>query len=1011
MIRRRFNSDLSKVGVQSKHMTLAQLHTHRGASADLSCGALWFSKVVCHGTMFTKTGLRPREIQGRGTNRTNAAFTGGDHDGASTSLGPPLPGSWKKLSPIMASGRNGDSYGSGLAAKRRAEHPAARARFEPAAGVVGRRGTARPGRSAPSSARGRGGVPAGSTARKKARRWRRGSGSGGSNGSCPEKATSGPPSSVVVAADVTRGRSAKQQQQEEGQESRNSRLGSAVSADEKRYHSRQQLRHCHSASNVSTIYGGGGGGRKLGEAAVEPSVPATPDADLTAAGIEEGGELAEGVGIDDVTITVYAGGGSGGGGDDSGDDESTRAAAAAANQARATPSSSDDNNAGDGGGGGGSEPDDDGGLVESTRGLGGGGGKGGGCRRRVGGAETGLASIKAGLRAFSERVGRLETFGRADPEQRSTAGEGQQAGGRAGENDDQPEDVSTGLAGGAEAAATASERTCRSAGRRHEVAAHDNDHVSADTGIDMGKERDPLSHANPREYHRARPPPSSSLPFHKQGGRHGLDLAERIHLLEAQVFPAMSPPPPPPQVVETAPVETGAVLSDPTKRAFSHSDGVKSAAVVQQGEQSRAAAVRGGDARRGTEPLAREERMRAIIGDLASLSAALLERLITAEGRLRNAAAAGGGGSTDVLCQKARLMVAQAEAFLVLASAGDDAATAPPPAPPPPPTTTQEQQEGGKAVAASAGAASAGSTAAALALPDGGAALLPPPPLPRKDAVPPCPAAKDCWGEALDDLGRLVDEPPLLCFRGDGHDGVDAAKPPGAAGAPARPSSPQPPPSAVAAMPLSDRTNGGENPLAIRRPRRPLPPPLGAATTSVPRAGTPRWETRTTAAAAAEAILDDDYSGGAAAGVAVLSRRPVASAAVGHEEEEEEDVRAALPVASAPTPSKKPRHPFGRQGSGGGGSSSSSSPPMRSPRWLRDHVGNAHAEAAPGSGPWNGFPPLSASSSSDRRGVGANAREHGVGGGGGRDEAENWPPPPPPPPPIGQWYTPPLNPA
>ncbi|CAN0459806.1 unnamed protein product, partial [Ectocarpus sp. 12 AP-2014] len=106
--------------------------------------------------MFTKTGLRPREIQGRGANRTNAAFTGGHHDGASTSLGPPLPGSWKKLSPITATGRNGDSYGSGLSATHRAEHPTTRARFEPAAGVVCRRGTARPGRSAPSSAQGRG---------------------------------------------------------------------------------------------------------------------------------------------------------------------------------------------------------------------------------------------------------------------------------------------------------------------------------------------------------------------------------------------------------------------------------------------------------------------------------------------------------------------------------------------------------------------------------------------------------------------------------------------------------------------------------------------------------------------------------------------------------------------------------------------------------------------------------------------------------------------------------------
>ncbi|CAM9999056.1 unnamed protein product [Ectocarpus sp. 12 AP-2014] len=709
--------------------------------------------------------------------------------------------------------------------------------------------------------------------------------------------------------------------------------------------------------------------------------------------------------MNDVTITVYAGGGSGGGGDDGGDDESTRAAAAAtANQGRATPSSSDGNNAGDGGGGGGSGPDDGGGLVESTRGLGGGGGKGGGCRRRVGGAETGLAGIKAGLRAFSERVGRLETFGRACPEQRSTAGEGQQAGRRAGEEDDQPEDVSTGLAGGAEAAATSGERTCRSPGRRHEAAAHDNDHVSAETELDVGKERDPLSHANPWEYHRAGPPPSSSLPFHKQGGRHGLDLAERIHLLEAQVFPAISPPPPPPPVVVTAAVDTGTAFSDPTKEAFSHSDGVRSAAVAQQGEGPRAAAVRGVDARRGTEPSAREERMRAIIGDLASLSAALLERLITAEGRLRNAAAAGGGGfhgndrgcggggggvgGTDVFCQKARLMVAQAEAFLALASADDDAATAPPPAPPPT-TTTQEQQEGEKTVAASAGAASTGTTAAALTLPEGGAAPLRSgqsmaiPALPTPPPPPP---------------------PPPLARQ---------AKPPGAAGAPARPSSPQPPPSAaVAVMPLSGRANGGDNPLAIRRRRRPLPPPLGAARTSVPRARASRWETPQQQAPPVPTSGGDDTrtTAAAAAGVAVFSRRPVASAAVGHEEEEEEDVRSALPVASAPTPSKKPRHPFGGQGSGGG--SSSSSPPMRSPRWLRDHVGNAHAEAAPGSGPWNGFPPLFASSSFGRRGVGANAREHGVGGGGGRDEAENSPPPPPPPPPpIGQWYTPPLNPA
>ncbi|CAN0189942.1 unnamed protein product, partial [Ectocarpus sp. 13 AM-2016] len=512
---------------------------------------------------------------------------------------------------------------------------------------------------------------------------------------------------------------------------------------------------------------------------------------------------------DEVTITVYAGGGSGGGGDDGGDDESTRAAAAAAaNRGRATPSSSEGNDAGDGGKGGGSGPDDGGGLVESTRGLGGGGGKGGGCLRRVGGAETGLAGIEAGLRAFSERVGRLETFGRAGPEQRSTEEEGQQAGGRAGEDDDEPEDVSTDLAGGAEAAATSGERTCRSPGRRHEAAAHDNDHVSADTGLDVGKERDPLSHANPWEYLRAGPPPSSSLPFHKQGGRHGLDLAERIHLLEAQVFPAISPPPPPLPVVATAAVHTGTAFSDPTKKAFSHSNGVRSAAVAQQGEGSRAAAVRGGDARRGTEPSAREERMRAIIGGLASLSTALLERLITAEGRLRNAAAAGGGGfhgndggcggggggvdGTDVFCQKARLMVAQAEAFLVLASTGDDAATAQPPAPPPT-TTTQDTQGGEKAVAPSADDASTGITTAALALPEGGAAPL------RS-------------GQSMVIPALLCPPPPPLPRQ---------AKPPGAAGSPARPSSPQPPPAAaVAAMPLSGRANGGENPLAIRRRRR-----------------------------------------------------------------------------------------------------------------------------------------------------------------------------------------------
>ncbi|CAM9785936.1 unnamed protein product, partial [Ectocarpus fasciculatus] len=103
--------------------------------------------------MFTKTGLRPREIQGRGASRTNAASTSGHHEGASTSsLGPPLPGSWKKLPPITATGRSDDSYGGGLSATRRAEHPAPGARFEPALGAVGRRGTARPGRSAPSSA-------------------------------------------------------------------------------------------------------------------------------------------------------------------------------------------------------------------------------------------------------------------------------------------------------------------------------------------------------------------------------------------------------------------------------------------------------------------------------------------------------------------------------------------------------------------------------------------------------------------------------------------------------------------------------------------------------------------------------------------------------------------------------------------------------------------------------------------------------------------------------------------
>ncbi|CAM9786005.1 unnamed protein product [Ectocarpus fasciculatus] len=360
--------------------------------------------------------------------------------------------------------------------------------------------------------------------------------------------------------------------------------------------------------------------------------------------------------MDDVTMTVYASGGSGAGGDGGDDDDESApvaAAAAAASQGRATPSSSDgNNNRGDGGRGGGSGADDGGGQVESTPGLGRGRDKGGGCRRRAGGADSGLAGIKAGLRAFSERVGRLETFGRAGPEQRSTAGEGQQTG-RAGEDYDQSDDVSTGLVGGAEAAAASGERTCRSPGRRHHAAAaHDDDHVSADTGLDVVKERDPLSHANPWDYHDRTGPPSSScssLPFHKQGGRDGFDLAERIHLLEAQVFPASSSPPPPPPVVVTTAVETGTAVSDPTKEACSHNGGVRTAAVVQQGGErpqsaaAAAAAVPGRDTWRGTETSAREERMRAIIGDLASLSAALLERLITAESRLQNAAAAGGG--------------------------------------------------------------------------------------------------------------------------------------------------------------------------------------------------------------------------------------------------------------------------------------------------------------------------------------------------------------------------------
>lgn len=807
--------------------------------------------------------------------------------------------------------------------------------------------------------------------------------------------------SSSAAGEVARRRSAKRV---EHRQQRSRKTSTSVAAP------------ANSKKSVSAIYGGGGGGlgRTESDVVLEPASATEDDAAVSRLGIDP----TDPCDINDATITLYA---KCGGGDNLN-----------------TCERSD----GDGSGGGSSSDCEDGDKDELELSLPDGkGGSGDGCK--VSGS-SGLAGIEVGIEAFGKRVGRLEAYRKVGLGEERTPGE---RGGRASEIEGrgrdqvdycggEPDDVSLCPAEFHEGVALGG-LLCKR--RQCHATADDGDssnHLPADAGHDATEgnrqEQDQRhsyhSCANPWRY--STPSAASSGRDQRvlqkvlasrspstsdDGGRDEGDLAKRIQLLEAQVLQLGS---------ARTPATTAAAKPDiagGNQKAASHQTGV--GAAVEPGQKEPAARGRV-DAARHPGSAAREKQMRAVIADLLSLSAVLLERATDAERRLRDTAdcdldcqhVVGGdiGGDTNDIDERARLVRASAEA--VVALTGDDDSTVVPP------TATNQMVTTAASTAATTTTATASASALleeVTALRPGGGLVERSPPPPRRNTTPRS-TTNDCWGEALDAVGDLVGR-QTAAFGRDEAEGVAVAstgtETPTKSSPPLSPRFSSPlgvvpllPVAVAAATPgsTSYHANTAKQKSSVAGQlslQPPLPPPqntaTGAAHVRLWRPATQHDDDNALAApvpvdTAGNTLFADD--GCVTADPVHVSRLPDAAApreVEGLDEEEKEEDARASPASSAPVPSNMPQHPFGGNRTGSR---------MRSPRWLRQPVGLAGGGGAmSGSAPWSGFSAavIEADEGRDDASMhGGSAREQGRGFCGGDEISKALRPP------IGQWYTP-----
>eukprot|EP00752_Nemacystus_decipiens_P007587 g6779.t1 len=1002
--------------------------------------------------MFTKTGLRPREVQSRGdarsgigkklppvtsTPRRDFFYAGGGGAPAMSSMRRKKAGSRGSSTSSTSIRGRGDLYkcgsggGSGSGSR-------SRSRSQSAGRNRGASGTTRAHRLTRKRPEWDGSLRDTSQYRLTAEEALRRKMSlvskhntlvFGLGGGCTSKmaaaAASSPSSAATATASATKvapRRSTKQQHQhQQPHQSRKTRGGGASAVG--------------SSSSLSAIYGGGSGGCK-GKVAVLRSAPAT-DADLTAAISEEGGEPACAGGINDSTMSLYTKqGGRGSGG-------------SCVNASEHQDDGDVDRSDCCGSGSGGSTCGADGGdVVESTL-L---GGEGSASGTEACGA-SGLAGLEVGIRAFSERVELLETLGKAGLlEDESAEGrrrrsgtvsksvsEGQDKDDEAGGGSQQSGNVSPSHAAALDGLASDDPLSHRTP-RQDDT---DGRHMTAATQDGGGSEVHHRHHGNPWSF---AAPPSSSSSFREQqrrraaavsqpsstsgggGGKKEVGLAKRVELLEARILELCSPRSP---VIADSNMSSNAESSNQDHKAFLPEVGCETTAAAFPSRSSSPGP--------GTPRTTREEQLRAVVVDLLSLSGALLERATSAERRLRELGRRSGnfGGLDSVVVvdsgdvfEMVRRVRASAEAAFFPADDDGDAV---------PITAAQGGATTHPPAAAAAGGAGA-ATVVAPSLAEEGASPLSggrprrvssSPPAPQNTTVP-RPATTDCWGEALDAVGRLVDSQPSGSVFGlDNTDDDDGNEPSSVQSSPTQqwsPSCPSLPPAlmgnklfSAAAVLVPAPPNSGFAEAALPRPMLPPPPPPPPPRQSAGSdngRGVARqylWEAAPLVDDAGLSVLDASWTSAALATdggpggtdrYAHLSRPPLPAGQklggpVGHEqegdvvvEENEEDSRAS-PAFLAPNPSQKPQHPFrGQQCTA-----------MQSAVVLRSSVGR-HGRGEPICG-WEAqggvIPsPRPGGVVDGHIGGGGPVRELGGEGHGGGDRVDKAPRPP-----IGQWYTPP----
>ncbi|CAM9827259.1 unnamed protein product [Pylaiella littoralis] len=762
-------------------------------------------------------------------------------------------------------------------------------------------------------------------------------------------------SSATVAGEVARRRSAKrvEHHQQSRQQSGKSRTSFAASANSK---------------SVSAIYGGGGSCGRMGSDVVLEPASAT-EHDLTAAVSRQGSDPTDPCEINDATITLYA---KRGGGDDSNNCERRH----------------DDACGGSSGGGG-----EDGGEDEVE--LSSPGGKGGSKNGRGVSGPSGLVGIEVGIEAFSKRVGRL------DAHRKDCCGSSQ------------PDDVSLCLTEVHEGAASG-ELLCQL--QQYHATADDDEsgnHLPAKTVNDASEvdnhhqqqqqQQQHSHHSRVNPWSFSAPSPASSCRKQRLlrkavaerspctgddgGGRDEIDLVKRIQLLEAQVLRLGSARPS--AITATTAVATTENAGGNPKASVCQT-GVGAAAEMGLEEVTTAGGV---DDWGHLGSAAREKKMRAVIADLLSLSAVLLERATEAERRFRDVTGNGldsqrvvggnAGDDADDVDKRVRLVRASAEAVVDLAGYGGNSVAQP--------VAINQGTVTNAASAATATAPTAPASASASAPPEEGTALFfersmrkrPPPPPPRRST--PRSAPNDCWVEGLNAVGRLVSSQSSSF----GHDENKRV-------------------STDTGTSYHANTLKKIGPVEGQLPLQPPPPPPPPESTANGAARVNLWWPATQddndTALAAPVLLNTAENtlladGGCVAAGPVRSSRSLCASAPREVEretegEEEEDSRA-FPASSAPIPSNKPQHPFGGNRTG---------PRVRSPRWIRQPPGQAgRGESVSGSGPRSYFSPAFTAADEGRddgsmHSGSARGQGKGICGGDETDMALR--------PPIGQWYTP-----